>query len=188
MGTQEAVAEGQRRFVAERNARIEAEKAVRAAQQAEAEAKERNADRDRRREEARRDASLASLVKWQSGGAWQAAANAANSARSAFDVALADPSSSVEKLFAAYCDAETSMGAAVALRNTIDDFRTRLTHPDEEPMPRYVDRTPRPSFGDLLTQVVAARSAAAASGVLVPNDVFTKADEAGEAAAKAVQS
>jgi hypothetical protein len=188
MGTLEAVAEGQRRFLAERNSRLEAEAAALAAKQAEEAEKAAHADRDRRREEARRDASLAYMAKWQSGGAWLAAANAAAAARSAFDAALAEPKPSVEKLFAAYSDVEASMAVTAALRNGFADYHFRTTHPGEQPMPRYVDRSPKPSFDDLLWQVVAARSAAAASTAQVPNEVFSKADQAGEAAARAVQS
>jgi hypothetical protein len=188
MGTLEAVAEGQRRFLAERAERLEREAAALAAKQAEAAETARNADRDQRREEARRAASLAYMAKWQAGGAWLASANAVSAARSAFDAALAEPKPSVEKLFAAYSDVEASMAVVVALRDSLGDYLFRTTHPGEQPMPRYVDRTPKPSFDDLLWQVVAARSAAAASTAQVPNEVFSKADQAGDQAAKAVQS
>jgi hypothetical protein len=188
MGTLEAVAEGQRRFLAERNSRLEAEAAALAAKQAEEAETARNADRDQRREEARRDARLAYMAKWQSGGAWIAARNAASAARSAFDAALAEPKPSVEKLFAAYSDEEASMAVVVALRDSLGAYLFRTTHPGEQPLPRYLDRTPKPAFDGLLLQVVAARSAAAASTAAVPNDVFSLADKAGEAAAKAVQS
>jgi hypothetical protein len=188
MGVPEAVAEGQRRFVAERNSRLEAEAAALAEKQAEEAEKARNADRDQRREEARQAASLAYMTNWQSGGAWLAAANAANAARLAFDAVLAEPKATVSQLFAAYADVDATMAVTVALRESFGDYMFRTTHAGEQPMPKYLDRTPRATFNDLLTQVVAARSAAAASTAQVPGDVFTAADAAGDKATQAVQS
>lgn len=188
MSVYEAVAEGQRRFMAERNARLEAEAAALAAKQAAEAEKERNADRDRRREEARQAACLAHLAKWQSGPAWQAAESAASAASAALDAVLAQPKATVSQLFAAYSDATSTAATIEAFRNCMGDGRYRATHPGERPMVRYLDRTPKPGFDDLLTQVIASRAAAAASTAPSPNDVFAKADQAGDAAAKAIQS
>jgi hypothetical protein len=185
MGVLEAVNESKRRYTAERAERIAAEQAALAAKQAEAAEKERNADLNRRREEARQNARLGYIVKVKP---LDAAAIAANEAQSALDAALADPASAtVEQLFTLWSTSLSARAAHTALRASVSAYEFIATHPGEQLPARYIDRAPKPTFVDLLSQVVAARAAAAAKAVQVPAEVFAKADLAGEQAAKAVE-
>lgn len=189
MGVLESTQEGQRRWATERAERIEAEQAALAEKQAAAAEAERNADRDRRREEARRDARLNYVQKHQASSAFGSSALKANAAETAFNVALADPSSSVERLFTTW---SAYQAAAAAHRIVLDRYisysRTTANPGQEDFRGAYVDHTVVPPFGEVLERVLAARTASAVKAVPNEGEFYEKANEAGEAAAKAVQS
>jgi len=183
MGSLEARQAGQRRFVAERQERLEAEQAALAAQQAEAAEAERNKDRDERRETARRDARLNYIAKAKP---LEATAIAANSAASALEAVLADPKASVERLFAAWAATQTATAVHAAIRGTVERHTFTVSHPDQPVPARYRDSAPQPSFSDVLDRVVAARAASAASAAVVPAELLSRADREGEKTAQAV--
>lgn len=185
MGIAEARREAQRRFTAERQERLEAEQAALAAQQAEAAEAERNKDRDERRESARRDARLNYLAK---AGPLEATAVSANSAQQAFDAILADSKATVSTLFEAWTALQTATAVHAALRGTVERYTFAVSHPGQPLPTRYRDSAARPTFADVLDQVASSRAAVAASAAQVPPSVFAAADQAGDRAAKAVES
>jgi hypothetical protein len=187
MGVLEARQEATRRWTAERDERLEAAAAALAEKQAAEAEQERNADRDRRREEARRDARLNYVQKHQASGASGESALKANAAETAFNVALADPSSSVQTLFSAW---SAYQGAAAAHRIVFSRFITysrMAANPGPQDPLGAVDNTVIPPFSEVLERVLATRLASAVRAVPNEGAFYEKATEAGEAAAKAVQ-
>lgn len=185
MGVPEAVAEGNRRFAAERSERQAQAEAARAEQVAKAAELARTKDLEERRESARRDGRLNYIAKVKP---LEASALAANRAQSALDAALSDPASAtVEELFTLWSARETTKAAHATLRASVAAYEFIATHPGEQLPGRYIDRTPQATFADLLSQVIGARAAATALAAQVPTEVFAKADQAGEQAAKLVE-
>jgi hypothetical protein len=188
MGVFEAVAEGNRLRLAERNERLGAEAAALAAKQAAAAEAEGNADLDRRRQEARVAASLDYVHKHRAAGVFGSSALKANAAETAFNAALADPSSSVETLFSAW----SAYQSAAATHRIVHDRFVRYGWTTANPGRQYfngayVDHTIVPSFASLLDRVVAARTALSVKAAPDEAELYAKADEAGDKAAQAIQ-
>jgi len=184
VGVLESTQEARRRWATERTERIEAEQASLTAKQDAAAEAERNKDRDERRERARRDARLNYLAKAKP---LEATAIAANSAQTAFDSILSDPKVTVSTLYGAWAALQTATAVHAALRGTIETYQHAVSRPGQPIPARYKDSTPPPSFCDVLDRVVAARAASAASAAVLPSELFAKADQAGEQAAKAAE-
>ncbi|HVB77230.1 MAG TPA: hypothetical protein VNI34_05440 [Candidatus Nitrosotalea sp.] len=184
MGVLEATQEAHRRYAAERAERLAIEQAALTAKQAEAAEAERNKDRDERRESARRDARLNAVT---TASPLDATAIAANSAAAAFDAAQSDPAATVETLFSAFVATTATAAVHSATRKLVEQYRFAAANPGQPVPARYIDRTPQPSFSEVLDRVVAARAAAAAALAGVQPELFSKADAAGERAAEAIE-
>lgn len=184
MGVLEARQEGQRRFLAERAERLAIEEAARAEQVAEAEAKQATADLDERRARARQDARLDHVRRARP---LEATALRANAAQQAFDATLSDPKATVEQLLVAFTAMRASAAVHSAIRSSLEAYEFTVSHPGQLVPARYRDSSPQPTFADVLDRVVAARAASAASAAVLPAELFAKADQAGEKAARAVE-